>query len=79
MPSVSVIICFMAIENMLNDTERREKLLLRSESKNELQEALVLHHRQDSSCSWLHGDDRLDSVPACLGISRKREFSMIDE
>lgn len=21
----------------------------------------------------------LDSVPACLGISRKREFSMIDE
>lgn len=57
-PSVSMIICYMAIENMLNDTERREKLLLRSESKNELQEALVLHHRQDSSCSWLHGDDR---------------------
>lgn len=49
--SVSVIICYMEIENMLNDIERREKLLLRRESKNELQEAPVLHHRQDFSCS----------------------------
>lgn len=47
MPSVSVIIWYMAIENMLNNTERRETLLLRSESKNELQEASVLYHRQD--------------------------------